>query len=64
MSNHDQHHQHSKEEHEHARKEKKHEEREREQHPDRLPGSTMPRTLLIVGVVLMLAVLLVWTFLI
>ncbi len=63
VSANDQHHQHRKEEHEHERKEKKHQEREREQHPDRLRPVVYPKWLLIIGIVLMLAVVLVWTLL-
>ncbi len=62
MSEHDQHHQHRKEEHEHERKEKKHEERERQQHPDRIKPLVGPIWLLIGGT-LLIAVILVWTLL-
>jgi len=61
MSEHD--HQHRKEEHEHERKEKKHEEHKREQNADPSKPLIHPKWLLIVGLVLMLTVILVWTFL-
>ena len=61
MSNHDQQHQHHKEEHEQERKEKKHEEREREQHPSGPKPLIHPKWLLVIGILLMLGVVLVWT---
>lgn len=58
MSEHDQHHQHNKEEHDHARKEKKQEDHK---HPEQIPTMNMPKWLLIAGVVLTLAAVLLWT---
>ena len=58
MSEHDRHHQHQKEDHDQARKEKKHEEHV---HPEQIPPMNIPKLLLVVGVVLTLAVVLVWT---
>ena len=59
MSEHDQHQQHQKEAHDHARKEKKH---EAHTHPEQIAPMNLPKLLLIVGVVLTLVVVLVWTF--
>jgi hypothetical protein len=63
MSEHDQHHQHRKEEHEHERKEKKHEEHKREEHADSDKPLIYPKWILIIGLVLTLTAVLVWTFL-
>jgi hypothetical protein len=62
VNHNDQHHQHRKEEHEHERKEKKHEERERRQHSDRIKPLVKPVWLLIGGL-LLIAVIVVWTLL-
>lgn len=63
VSEHDQHHQHHKEEHERDRKEKRDEEQKREQHAAPV-GSVLPRWLLVIGIVLILTAVLIWTFVI
>ncbi len=61
MSANDQHHQHHKEEHEHERKEKRDHERKLEQQPESLQPLIKQRWFLILGVLLTLGVILVWT---
>jgi hypothetical protein len=62
VSEHDAHQQHKKAEHEHDRSEKKHELRERRQHPDRIKPAIHPKWFFVIGLVLVLTVILVWTF--